>query len=278
MTAHTLEGISLDGLSPDQIEEMKKNGIIETVKLENLYIEPDRQREVDMKRAQAYADDWDPRLVGTLHVALDEDGRGEILDGGHRWQGARLAGLEELQAVVYRGLTAAERAYLFLALNSQRKAVDRLTRYQVSVEGGFSPQVEIDRVVTSRGLKVGSNPTSKTIATVAGLEKIEKMGGVEAVGLTIDVLQEAFGGFGGDAWSADIFTGVGVVLVRNPHIERHRLVITLQAQTPRNWQALVANESRGSGGSGGRPMHMARLVTKAYNRGLRATSKKRISI
>lgn len=250
---------------------------IRRIRVDMLYHQTDRQREIDMRRAQRIADHWDPKLLGVLHVALDEDGRGELLDGGHRWTAAKLRKERALPAVVYEGLTGPERARLFLALNGERKAVDKLTRFQVAVEAGMSPEIDIVAALAPRGLKVGGSASAGVIATVSGLLRVEREGGVETIGKTVDVLREAFSAYAGDAWQTDIFTGVGIVIARNPHIDLKRLSIKLQAMTPRNWLAEIANRSRGSGGSGGRPMHMAHAVVEFYNGGLRS-DRSRISV
>jgi len=225
------------------------------------------------------ADNWNPKLLQVITVAVDPvDGTLYLVDGGHRVTAARLLGITSLTADVKYGLSKEERAELFIELQSERKPINPLTLFNVRITAGHVRETEIERLLFDRGMKVGGSPSTNVVASISGLTKTYDDGGKELVGKTIDVLRAAFGTHGGDAWQPDILRGTAIVLFRNATIDIQRLVRTLQTDAPRMWLSYVATRSRGSGGSGGRPMHMAKLIVERYNSGLTAKSKKRIAL
>jgi hypothetical protein len=264
-----------------RMEHTERTSQIQVIEVntEDLRLEPHAQREVDQKRAAKMADNWDVRLVGLIKVAVDTvTGKYYIVDGGHRWTSARLLGIPRMLAEVHYGLDTKERADLFLQLQQERKGIDKLTMFNVALTAERRRETEIAVVLEAHGLRVGTSPTTNVVAAVTTMGKVWDMGGTALVGGTIGLLRSTFAGFGGDCWQADIVYGTAIVLHRNPEIDTKRLVTVLQKYDPRSWLALVAVESKGSGGSGGRPLHMAKLVERNYNAGLRATSRKRIAI
>lgn len=257
--------------------------VIKNVALVDLVIEPEAQREVDDKRAQKMADDWDPLMVGVITVAVDPTtGTHYIVDGGHRYTGAKKAGLTHLRAEVIYGLTPQQRAKLFLRLQKERKNVNPLTNFNVSITAGEARETEIAACLHARGMKVGGSPSPNVIGAIKALTDTWDDGGMVLVGTTVDVVKAAFSSYGRDAWLTDILRGTALVLHRNAKVFENkgnlvRLVTTLQRRDPRVWQSYIATASGGSGGSGGRPMHMARLLAELYNKGLRSP-KNRIAV
>lgn len=248
------------------------------LRVDELSVEPDCQRDLNIKRARAMADSWDPFIAGALHVAkvVEPDGtiKHFVLDGWTRRNGASLAGVEEVACHVAEGMDKAARAEAFLRLNVTAIKPGRLDFHRVAVTAGRTDACDIETVLAAHGLKVGGSPSANTVAAIGGCYKLHALGGAPLLGDTISVLKSAWSVYGGDAYQVDLLVGTGRVLNANPDIDRDRLVKTLTSRTPRHWLAEVAQRSKGSGGSGGRPLHAARAIVEAYNAGLRSERKR----
>lgn len=246
------------------------------VELADLLLEPEAQRETDPKRVEKMAADWDPVLCGALTVAIGEQGELFCTDGYHRTEAGRLRNLKRLHAMVITGLDRQDRARLFLRLQRERRNVSAETDYRVSVTAGEAWAVGIESVLAPRSLRVGGSPSPSTIAAVRGLHRTWDMAedagdsGNVLIALTVDILNACWQtSEGGDKWQTDVLQGVGRVLALNPTVDRHRLTDRLMTRRPRVWVTDAQAFSKGSGGSGGRPVHMAQAICNEYNRALR---------
>lgn len=233
------------------------------------------QRETDPKRVEKIAANWSPIQAGSVVVA-EVDGRLWCVDGFHRREAAIIVRAKVLHALIVEDLDKQGQARLFLSLQRDRKGVSAETQFRVSLVAGEVRETQIQAVLGPRGLRVGGSPSYTTIAAVKGLCRMYDtavglgLDGQVLIAETIDILRGTWSASeGGDLWQTDLLQGVGRVIMLNPGLDRHRLIDILASRKPRVWVADAQMQSRGSGGSGGRPVHLAAVLANAYNKGLR---------
>ncbi len=94
-----------------------------------------------------------------------------LVDGQHRLYALQhsdhASSTDEIECEVYIGLDLSEMARMFLGRNHS-SPVTAYERFGVAVTAGYSPEVEIDKLVSSVGLKVG-HPAKGNVFSVAAL-------------------------------------------------------------------------------------------------------------
>jgi hypothetical protein len=195
------------------------------LKICDLEIEPRAQRPYSEKRAQRYANEFDPDYVGVLQISEREDGRLYIIDGQHRVGAMRILGWDDQRAEckVHRGLTLADEARLFNHYNDFARPT-RFDNFMVRITARDPDAVAIDEIVRGIGLcwQMGGEMATKEgrISCVASLEGVYR--GLNYSAKTRqpivlrDVLLLAKGAWGlqRDAFRGEIVQGLGAFLLR----------------------------------------------------------------
>lgn len=199
---------------------------------------PRYQRNLDVRRVEKIAADFNPAALGAITVVKRADGTLWIIDGNHRRNAAIRVGHKEMFAIQYEGLTLAEEAALFLELNAT-KQVQAVDRFHASVLAGDPQSVEIAEVLARHGWSVSMDNRPGKIASVAALGNIyQGVGiagqkpGVQLVDDTMATVTAAWG-LNRDGGQGQIIRGIAKVLVRyEGQIDRGSLVERLSKITP----------------------------------------------
>jgi hypothetical protein len=166
------------------------------------------QRRHDTASSIAKIDDitrhFDPDKFGTLTVNF-RDGTYWVIDGGHRYLSVIQLGWEDqlLQCWTYKGLSEAEEADKFLALNDT-KPVSGLDKYKQGVIAGREAECDIDRIVRAADLSIGGQRDG--IGCVGAVQKIYSHAGPEVLAATLRIIRDSFGMPG---FAAKVTEGVG---------------------------------------------------------------------
>lgn len=97
--------------------------------------------------------DW--RLFLPLVVSRRADGRMFIVDGQHRWEGAKARGdIIYAPCTVIEGLTQGEEAKLFYRLNRNRKPVTKIDLWRSEVMAGDENALQLADIIARAGLVV----------------------------------------------------------------------------------------------------------------------------
>jgi hypothetical protein len=162
--------------------------------IKDLLIDPAYQRELDEPRVDAMAKKFDESRIGVPVVSLRKDGKFYVLDGQHRSESARRAGLGDLKIMceVHNGLSQAEEAELFLKLNNGRKTVQAFDKYRARMTANDPVAVEFTRIVNSLGLRIGQGQGKNTINAVLAIESAHRRN--RNLELTLSVLKRWGGG------------------------------------------------------------------------------------
>ncbi len=193
---------------------------LEWVPVGAMRISPRSQRRHDSKSSKEKIEDifsnFDLDKFGTLTVNL-RDGVYWVIDGGHRylavikWFGEGWE-TQELQCWTYHGLTEAEEADKFLALNDV-KQVSIMDKFQQALVAGHETETDIDRVVRLAGLSIGTGHES--IGCVGAVSKTYAIGGPKVLATTLRVIRESYGNPG---FSSKVTEGVGKFVANHENV------------------------------------------------------------
>lgn len=127
---------------------------IELVNLKDLTVDLNSQQPLKPAKVKKMtATGFDPLLAGTLIVSRREDGTMVILDGQHRTAAALDAGIEQLPAMVFDGLTPEEEAAMFLGHN-EKSNPSAISKFRVAVNAGNELENKINDIIVRYGWKV----------------------------------------------------------------------------------------------------------------------------
>lgn len=250
---------------------------IEQIRLCDMTVYPEAQRRFKPKWAAELANKFDPQLLGILTLNMRNDGSYAVINGQHRRAAGQIAGYNEFAVTchVYRGLTLAEEAKLFLALNNNRN-VAAIDMFVVGVLEGNETSVGVSRVLQEFGIEVGTGNHLAFMAVRTAKSIFEDSGAVSGEEAFRTALRIAT-----DAWAGPetakkgylngtIIHGLALMaLMYGPKLDPDSMAAKLKKWDP---QGLIGNirgrraTHQGSSGT------VARVVlTEIYNKGLGST-------
>ncbi|WP_159944061.1 MULTISPECIES: DUF6551 family protein [unclassified Nocardiopsis] len=198
-------------------------------------------RPVDEGWISKRAETFSPEAMGALVVSLRKDDTFVILDGQHRAALAQRVKGDDFPAlcVVHEGLSLAQEAALFRALNSARK-VTPMQLFHARLTEGEPIAVGIQRTVRNHGWEVG--PGSKSISAVSALFRIYGDGDTESRQVLDEVLSVVTAAWGHhpDAVNMAILNGLGAFLRRHRDVALDDLVMRL-ASFPGGARGLIGD-------------------------------------
>ena len=190
-----------------------------------------------MAQARRLAANWGRRLAGVIEVSdrgPDQNPRYAIVDGQHRWEAARsLDPSPMMVATIHDGLGVADEARLFDRLNRQRRRPCTWDHWRAREAAGEDAVTTIKSVVAAGGADHRLRTEGRAYPLHCTLEKLEKLGGPDLIGDTLDLISDVWGR-SIDAFDAPIVHGVGLVLhyLKEP-IDLARLAEVLLDVLPR---------------------------------------------
>lgn len=197
------------------------NKAFKTLSVNQLTVDIDVQRNLNIKRVRSIADDFRPDALGIITVSHRDDDSYVVVDGQHRWKAAEQVGIEDLLCTVYEGLTKQKEAELFRILNNT-KIVNALDRFRVRVVEEEPVAIAISAILEKQGWRVPDAPANQPglINSVGALEFVYGGAGIRPgtqqrsiLRQTVEVLTAAWG-YDPDAMRAGIVRGVGAFLTR----------------------------------------------------------------
>lgn len=259
---------------------------MDEVPVGRLKIDPDYQRRHESPRSRArikaMAESWDERIAEAITVAVRDDGW-YVVNGGHRFLAARLAGVKTIKAVVWEGLSRQDEAWLYGEINTRtvRPTVHDLFRAKLARDDDAA--VAISRIASGADVRLdlansGSNAKRPDVTRAIGaLEIVYAVGGPVVLDQTLRTLREAWP-FDSKALTAHPIFGVAGFIVTyrgHPQFEFARIARKL-AERPAIAMIQRSKVLALSGASGGRThgsavLHRSgprRAVLEAYNQRL----------
>lgn len=111
---------------------LNQPGVFMTIPVESLKIDTEYQRPITGSRVDRIANDWSWIACGVITVALRGPGSGDyyVIDGQHRVESAKRAGIIELPCMVFESQEHTDEAQGFLDTNTNRKSMAILDKYR----------------------------------------------------------------------------------------------------------------------------------------------------
>ncbi len=181
------------------------------VPLAQMRVNPLAQRDLNSARVAKLAATFDPEKMDTPTV----NHRGDwyyLIDGQHRiaalkvWLSAW--GDQQVQCWTYEGLSEAEEAEKFLALNDTLP-VHAFAKFKVSVQAGRDTEADVDRIVRALGLRIARG--NGGISAVATLRRVYAAGGPAVLSRALRIIRDAYGEAGLDG---PVIEGIGLLCQR----------------------------------------------------------------
>lgn|SRR5262245_268661 len=260
-------------------EMPKHHSTHQMVKISDLTIDPEAQRKMSMAWVKARVPKFDVDQLGWICINVRANGKAHVVDGQHRVELMRQVGWGDqlIHAEVFRGLTQAEEAELFIARND-RKAVRKYDKFRIAITAKNERACAIDTIVRAHGLVISDQARDGHIVAVDALEKIFDGGGIAssnegpaALGKALRALVRAWGNQASSV-NGRVIQGLGMVFLRyNGEVNEVDLVKKL-APFPGGAAGLLG-KGRALQETRGKALHhsIANIIVDVYNRGRRGT-------
>lgn len=143
---------------------------------------------------------WDWGLCQPLYVSRRSDGALYVVDGQHRLAAARLrADVWQLPCVVRSFESAEQEAAAFVALNQERRPLNKLQIFKAAMAAGDFEASQIVIALEDAGLRIASSTNLETclpgaVSNVGGLQNCYRVHGVQVLTVALDVLAQSYKG------------------------------------------------------------------------------------
>lgn len=218
-----------------------------------LRVDDSYQRSIDTRPSQALiakiAGEWDWRMCLPLVVSKRDDGL-FVIDGQHRLSASKMRGdIQYLPCCVFVFESVAEEAAMFVAMNRERRAVNRLDDFHAARASGNEDALAITRLIEGAGLRVSRKTGSGSwapgeVAFTSAISKGRRRYGEDVVRSALEIMAEAFQGERLIVGSP-VFNGIcGMLGDAELKPDRARLLAGVRTLNMSGWASLIA-ECRG---------------------------------
>lgn len=152
--------------------------------LSKLIIDKAYQRELDQRRVNAIAENFNPALLGALEISV-RNGKAAVFDGQHRLAALKKLKADDAPCLVHEGLSIPEEAALFVSLQAQRKNLRPIDKFKARLVAGDVTAMAVNQIVSDVDLTVGDSG----IRAVTALERIYKREGEEILRSTLSTVR-----------------------------------------------------------------------------------------
>lgn len=181
-------------VKPARIEVSSRLG---WVRIDQMKINPQAQRALSESWAAQLADEFNPDLMGFIHVS-HRDGWFYIIDGQHRVRAAQMFlgdSSQQVQCHIYENLTNEQEAQLFLELNNTKKQ-GPMGKYKVALNGpshSYPDEHDVERICRSLDLRIGLDKSCEEIGCITAMLAVYRKHGPAAFAFAMRVIRDAYG-------------------------------------------------------------------------------------
>lgn len=255
------------------------------IAVDDIEVDPSVQRSIVPSRARKLARLFDPGLLGEILVSQRSDGRYWVIDGQHRWQAAKNAGVMSLACEVFTGLSKADEARLFMGRND-RANIARVDHDRTLATAEDPDTLNVQMAAQSAGFvfiadRLEDSTYRDRAAAVSIIQSAERkrnveINGVDHLGHCFEFYARIYGNQ--ERPESLVLKGLSRLFLKNDHLDEDRLYEKLRGIPG---QQLVAGArryreevslNRGISTTGA----MAEQIGELYNRGLPGKSEKKI--
>lgn len=248
---------------PPEVEEQTLADFVPISKtFVDAYTRPVSEARVNKILRSGFSED----KLGVILLSLRADGRYAILDGNHRVQAARKAGVTHIYARVYIDKTYEEEAELFDAFNRVNRPT-ALDRFRARLAMKEENALEIARILREFNLEVAiTGPGIGRITAVSALDRLYDEQGGTALREVVEILFRTWG-TERRAWIMDMIDGMRQFWMRyRADVDKKRLIDRLSLTTP---ERVLAEAGASIVYAEGKGTLIGRTITNRYNAGLR---------
>lgn len=233
-----------------------------------LHIDDSYQRSIETGPSQSLIDriarNWDWRMCLPLVVSKRDDGSLYVIDGQHRLAAAQRRGdipFLPCCVSVYRGVE--DEAAMFVAMNRQRRQMNRLDDFHAAQAGGDDDARAIGDIIRSVGFTVSRKTGSATwvpgeVAFTTAIATVRRKHGEGVVRTALQMMADAFPDERLTAGSS-IFSALCKVMISPPaDFNRDRLFKALLTLDMDGWTAMLKGAKGGD--------HRAQIIREALVR------------
>lgn len=233
---------------------------LEFRRLNELRVDPTYQRSTKAAASvtliRRIAQYWDWSLCQPLAVAKRADGGLYVVDGQHRLEAARLRGdVDDLPCVVTAYRDAGDEAAAFVALNQQRRPLNRIDLFKAALAAEDDQAVAVMALLDGAGLSLAphSNYTAWKPGMLSNISTVQDCYRVHGERVTRAALKALRHGFPGQVlrYAGTIFPGIVGFVAEEMRIEGKvdgdRLARALASFSQPQWKTRIAEEHARSG-------------------------------
>ncbi|HEY9314607.1 DUF6551 family protein [Williamsia sp.] len=243
---------------------------VEAIAVDDMFVDPSYQRQLDTNRARAMAQNWNRRLVGVLDVsdrgappAGSMAARFAIINGQHRWAAAGFRDPSlHLVCNVHSGLTPDQEAKLFYDIDRGTKKLTTWDRWHSRLAAGDPVVGAVVELAGGFDLKVNNQP-GYHLQCVSTLESMYKAD-PEALALALEMIVAVWPK-DRNALRGGIIEGLSRLFIGAPDLESGRLADGLSELTPAQVHARAV-EHRANNPQGRFWCSVTRVIIRSYNR------------
>ena len=240
--------------------------IVATLPLEALYVDRRFQRPLNERRAAKIAAEFDPSLLGVLHVNARRKGAAaaySVFDGQHRLAALRMLGQYEAPCLVHR-LSFEDEALAFVRTQTERKPVRPVDRHRAAVAAKDHRAIVVDAVIREAGFVPTDAQQFAAIAALTAVNTTFNRFGAERLAETLQMIATIWGRDDTSARKGTMIEGLALFLDTFDSVKRPELVRKLQAHSAASIIRGAAEQARLTGGSGASCVALAILTI--YNK------------
>ena len=252
----------------------------EILPLDRLFLET-YQRTLNPQKVKRIVREFDPSKLGVLMISERPDGRYAVIDGQHRMTALREMGYKYARCQVVHGWTIQEEAMAFTHQHDNTTRLTAKDRFKSGVIAEEKEKTEINYIATKngynadgcgRGTRIEAIGTIEKIASMYGLDVLDRV--LQATGLTWPKNKKAV--------CREMLIALAELLSRFDLPEAD-IQGRLGRYTPDGLVKMIRNLISPNGyirGEMGKQERFCacRVLVDAYNKGLGATSKKRLRL
>ena len=188
--------------------------------IESLTVDERVQRSIDPARIRKMLEEgFRPNGLGSIVVSHRSDDSHHVIDGQHRVELCKQFGyLQPLDCLIYRNLTLAAEAEMFLVLND-RRSVQPIDKFKVRVEAQDPVAVALNELLARYGWTVRNGKSKGYFGAISALEKIYTGWGktpTQNIGICESVISIVSAAWDNNADGAQhtIITGLGMIFMK----------------------------------------------------------------
>jgi len=243
--------------------------------IESLQIDPSYQRSdfINKTVVNRIASNFSLVLFSALTIGERADGSLWVVDGQHRYYGAKRAGRDVVPCKVFRSSGPEQEAGVFYDLNKTRTSINAISMYRALLRQNESTSVSIQASLDKHGFSVAKKG-KRAFAAASALREVYRRGVLDDV---LQVIDDAFGDGSATRWrmmfaQSHFIQMLGLVYqVKGKEIDKARMSLVLARMDEKTYARL---SSSASGTTGGRAKRIApAFIDEFYNKNLSPKNK-----